>query len=173
MKWLLIILGAIIGIVAVAALAGAMLPEEHNASRMARYSQPPAEVWATITNFSAYPSWRPEVKSVEILTAQNGMPAWKGMDSHGGGIPYQVTEMQAPGKLTAVIADPHLPFSGTWTWEIEPVDGGSSVRIHETGKVHNPIFRFVARFVLGYTATMDNYLKALGKKFGENVQPEN
>lgn len=173
MKWLLITLGLIALLIAVVALGGAMLPEAHTASRWATYNRPPAEIWAVITDFSNYPSWRPEVRSVEMLPGQNGLPAWREIDSHGNSIPYQVTEMRPPERLTAVIADPKLPFSGTWTWDIQPVNGGASVRIHETGRVHNPIFRFVARFVLGYTKTMDQYLKALGTKFGENVQPGN
>jgi len=81
--------------------------------------------------------------------------------------------LHPPETLTAVIADPQLPFSGKWTWDIQPVNGGSRLRIYETGDVHNPIFRFVARFVMGYTRTMDLYLKALGTKFGENVRPAN
>jgi uncharacterized protein YndB with AHSA1/START domain len=173
MKWLLIILGAIVLLIAVTAIIGATLPEEHDASRAATYREPPAEVWSAINDFSSYPSWRPEVKSVEILPGQNGLPSWREVDSHGDSIPYQVTEMHPPERLTAVIADPKLPFSGTWTWDIRPANGGSSVRIHETGKVRNPIFRFVARFVLGYTKTMDQYLKALGTKFGEDVQSGN
>jgi uncharacterized protein YndB with AHSA1/START domain len=174
MKWLLIIVGLIVLLIAAVALIGARLPEEHIASRAAAYHKTPAEVWAVVGDFKSYPAWRPEVKSVEILPGQNGLPSWRETDSHGNSIPYQVTEMHPPGGLTAVIADPELPFSGTWTWEIQPANGGgSSVRIREEGKVHNPFFRFVARFVLGYTKTMDQYLKALGTKFGEDVQPGN
>jgi hypothetical protein len=45
------------------------------------------------------------------------------------------------------------------------------VTITERGLVGNPIFRFVSRFVIGQTATMDSYLRALGKRFGEEVTP--
>ena len=38
-----------------------------------------------------------------------------------------------------------------------------------TGEIHNPIFRVVARFFMGYHATMDAFHKALGAKFGEQV----
>lgn len=173
MKWLLIALGAIVLLIAVVVMAGMALPQEHSATRAAKYDKPPAQVWRTITDFSGYSSWRPTVKSVEILPGQNGLPAWRETDIHGNSVPYQVTEMLPPNKLTAVIADPKLPFSGTWTWKIQPADGGAIVRIYETGKVHNPIFRFVARYVMGYTKTMDAYLKALGSKFGEDIQPGN
>jgi hypothetical protein len=48
----------------------------------------------------------------------------------------------------------------------------STLRITEDGEIRNPIFRFVARFFLGYTATMEAYLRDLGRRFGETVQPE-
>jgi uncharacterized protein YndB with AHSA1/START domain len=96
MKWLLIVLGVIIVLIAAVALVGATLPEEHDASRAATYREPPAEVWRAISDFSGYSSWRPEVKSVEILPGQNGLPAWREIDSHGNSIPYQETEMHPP-----------------------------------------------------------------------------
>jgi hypothetical protein len=34
---------------------------------------------------------------------------------------------------------------------------------------HNPFFRFVSRFVLGYSHTMDSYLRALDKATGQDV----
>jgi hypothetical protein len=41
------------------------------------------------------------------------------------------------------------------------------------GKVYNPVFRFVSRFILGHTQAMDAYLKALGKAVGEEVELRN
>ncbi len=44
------------------------------------------------------------------------------------------------------------------------------VTITENGEIYNPFFRFMARFVFGYTVTMETYLKALGKKFSEDAE---
>ena len=41
------------------------------------------------------------------------------------------------------------------------------LQITEDGQVHNPIFRFMSRFVFGYTATIDGFLKDLHAKFGD------
>ena len=70
------------------------------------------------------------------------------------------------------IADPKLPFGGSWSHQISPVDGGSSLRITETGEVYNPIFRFVSRFFIGHAASIEKYFTALGNKFGERVTIE-
>lgn len=41
----------------------------------------------------------------------------------------------------------------------------------EEGEIYNPIFRCLARFVFGYTSSLESYLKSLGGKFGEEVTP--
>ena len=71
------------------------------------------------------------------------------------------------------IVDKELPFGGSWTWEISPAaEGGSRVSITENGEIYNPFFRFMARYVFGYTGTMETYLRNLGKKLGQDVTPE-
>ena len=44
---------------------------------------------------------------------------------------------------------------------LEPTDAGTRVTITENGEIYNVFFRFMARFVFGYTATMDRVLDAL------------
>jgi hypothetical protein len=44
------------------------------------------------------------------------------------------------------------------------------MRITEDGEVYNPVFRFVSKFVMGQTATLDAYLKAMGNAVGEDAQ---
>jgi hypothetical protein len=53
--------------------------------------------------------------------------------------------------------------------EIVPAEGGCAVTITERGEIYNPVFRFVAHLILGYTGTMEGYLNALGRKFAEDV----
>jgi hypothetical protein len=37
--------------------------------------------------------------------------------------------------------------------------------------VYNPVFRFIAKYIMGHTGTIDTYLANLGKKFGSDVTP--
>ena len=58
-----------------------------------------------------------------------------------------------------------LPFGGTWTYEVQPeADGRSRLQITEDGEIYNPVFRFVSRFVIGQTRTINSYLEALRRQ---------
>jgi uncharacterized protein YndB with AHSA1/START domain len=168
MRRTLIIVGGLAGLLAVAWLVGAMIPREHVATRMARYRQPPEAVWQAITEAEAMPSWRTGVAAVRLLPEDSGLPGWV-ETSDFGDMPLQVVEWRPPQRLRMRIASDELPFGGTWTYEITPAEGGATLRITEDGFVKPALFRLMARFVFGYTATIEQYLKDLGKKFGEEV----
>jgi uncharacterized protein YndB with AHSA1/START domain len=172
MKWILLVLGILVVLIGIVALIGPMLPKAHSATRSARFKQPPDSIWRAITDVEAFPSWRADVKSVERLPDQNGRPAWRETDKHGQVLPLEVIEWDPPRKLVGRISDPKLPFGGTWTYEIAPAEGGCALTITENGEIYNPIFRFMARFVFGYSATIEGYFRSLGKKFGEDVKFE-
>ena len=171
MKWVLIVLGVLVGLVAAAWIIGAMLPKSHSASRMARYNQPPEKIWAALTDIDAMPSWRTDLKSIKRLPDRDGRPAW--VETSGfGDIPLYVELAEPPRRLVCRIADPKLPFGGTWTYVIAPANGGSTLRITEDGEIRPALFRFMSRFLFGYTSTMETYLKNLGRHFGESVSPQ-
>ena len=83
-----------------------------------------------------------------------------------------VENAEPPRRMATRIVDENLPFGGRWEYEIAP-DGAdaSRVTITERGWVSNPIFRFVSRFVMGHTSTLNAYLRALGKHFGTEPTP--
>ena len=164
MKWVLIVVGILIVIVVAVAIIGAALPKNHSASRSARFKQPPQALWAVITG---PPNWRNDIRSFEPLPPQNGRRTWREVDKHGQAILYESVEETPPSRLVTRIADPKLPFGGTWIHEIAVAPNGCQLTITENGEIYNPIFRFMARFVFGYTGSIDGYLKALHSKFGE------
>jgi uncharacterized protein YndB with AHSA1/START domain len=172
-RLLAIIGGAVVGLIAViAAIAvgvGYTLPEKHVATGVAIIPAPPDSVWKTITEVSAYPSWRKDVKRVEVLPASDGRVAWR---EHSGDdvIPMEVVEGTPPSRLVVRIASDSLPFGGAWTYELAPSGTGTRVQITENGIVYNPLFRFVSRYLMGQTKTIDDYLHALGKRYGADVE---
>lgn len=166
MKWILWIFIALAGFLILITVIGYLLPKGHSVTREASFGQPPDVIWKTITDIDAMPSWRQGLKSVKHLPDRQELPAWvETLDSEA--IPLETLRALPPSKLVVRIADPKLPFGGTWTYEITPQPSGSSLRIREDGEIYNPLFRFLARCVFGYTGTIDTYMKSLAKKFGE------
>jgi len=166
MKWILWIFVALSGFLILISLIGSLLPKDHVATRQGRYRQPPEAIWKAITDVDAMPSWREGLKSVKHLPDKNGLPVHLEVTTMGE-IPMETVEMTPPRKLVGRIADPKLPYGGTWTFEITPTAEGSTLRITENGYVTNPVFRFLSRFVFGYSGTIESYLNSLAKKYGE------
>jgi hypothetical protein len=159
-RWALWIVLSLGGLVAVMAAIGAALPKAHSVSRSARVAWPPDKLYTLLADVDRYPSWRTDVKTLERLPDRDGKPAWV-ETMRSGRIPMFFERMERPSLLVGRIADPSLPFGGTWTYRISAADGGSTLTITEDGEVYNPIFRFMSRFVFGHTATMDAFMKNL------------
>ena len=164
MKWLWIGLLAVAAIFGIIAGIGVLLPQNHSATRSAHFHQPPQAVWDVITG---PPTWRPNVKRFENLPPHNGHRMWKEIDARGNAVTYEAIEETPPFRLITQIADPSLPYGGMWIHEISLEPGGSMLQITENGEIYNPIFRFMSRFVFGYTGTIDASIQALHARFGE------
>ena len=166
MKWILWIFIALAGVLMLITLIGWLLPKAHSVSREAQFPEPPEAIWKAITDIEAMPEWRQGLKSVKHLPDKNGLPSWV-ETSASGTIPFETVVSQPPSRWIVRIADSRLPFGGTWTYEITPVAAGSRVRIREDGEVYNPVFRFLSRYVFGYSGTIDAYLKSLERRLAE------
>ena len=70
-----------------------------------------------------------------------------------------------PKKLVRTIADPKSPFLGSWTYELEPLDGDKTrLTITERGTVKPPLFRLIGKMTNMTTSTIDRYQSDLAKK---------
>ncbi len=164
---LALIAGAILsGLMALMAIGGALLPKKHVVSRSAEFKLPPGSIWAAITNVESYPEWRTGVTKVEIVQHEP-KKRWREKSSQGE-ILFELAEAAPPNHLVTRIADPKLPFGGTWTYEIAPSGTGSRLTITENGEVYNVFFRFLSRFVFGYASSIDAWMKSLAKKSGDS-----
>jgi hypothetical protein len=148
------------GVALIVVLVGAMLPRQHTASRTARVALPPAALYGLLSDVSQYQSWRAGLQGLQRLPDKHGMPAWI-EDANGMKIPMRFERMEPPSLLVARIDSTELAFGGTWTYRIAPADGGSDLTITEDGEVYNVVFRFMSRFVFGYHATMDAFIRGL------------
>lgn len=163
MKIPMLVLVVIVGLVALIAAIGWMLPVKHVATRQATYRATPEMVFATISDVERLPTWRSSVKSVEIDASLPGKTRFR--EVGGDGTIAYVIEESIPGRrLVTRIDDATLPFGGTWTYALTPAGEGTTLRITEDGEVYNPIFRFMSKFVFSHHRTMETYLTELGVK---------
>jgi uncharacterized protein YndB with AHSA1/START domain len=171
MRWVLLIAGLLVLAILVVCVIGYMLPQSHVASASARFAAAPDSIWVSLTDVPAFPKWRPGVSRVELLPDENGQRGWRELGKHDA-VTYRVVESVPARRLVTRIADQNLPYGGSWTYELAPDGSGTRLTITERGEVYNPIFRFVSRFIMGYTATMEGMLRALGTRHGETVTPK-
>lgn len=159
----------VIGLVALVAIVfgvGSLLPVSHVAARSAPISATPEAIFALLIDIEHYPQWRDGVTATERLPTMNGRTRFveiSGSDS----LAFEILDATAPKRLVTHIIGEGLPFGGEWVFELEPVGIRSRLTITEHGEVYSPVFRFVSRFVMGHTATIDGYLESVERHFGE------
>ena len=148
-------------------LLGMRLPREHTAVRTMILAAPRQAVWQAITDFAKQPEWRHDLKSVERLPDSEGRSVWR-ENSKGSGSMTLITEQFIPPTYVVRTIANEGSFSGSWEFSLltNPVGGGTAITLTERGQVRNPLFRFIAHYVLKYRS-MDDYLRQLAAKFGE------
>jgi len=171
LKWVLIVGGGLILLVAVLMLVGSFLPREHRATCRATFRAKAEALFALLSDFDAHPSWRSGVKSVRHVDPIDGKPAFVEESKHGP-VRYAIERSEPPRRLVLRIADDSLPYGGTWTFTLAPEADGTLLAITEDGFVDPALFRVLSRFVFGHHATMEEYLASLAQKLGETVTVE-
>jgi len=170
-RWTLFVVGGIIALVVAATVIGVLLPRDHVASSTITLRQPPDSVWRVVRDFAGQPFWWKDVIGMVRLADGGGRERWR-QESTMGPMSLEIIEDQPPSRLlTQVLTPEDAGFGGTWTYAVAALEHQTSVTITEQGWVANPLVRFVARTFFGPHTTMDAYLRALGRRFGQEVEP--
>ena len=160
-RWVFIAVGGLIALITAVWLIGLGLPQDHSVTLSRVLPAPVADVWERITDLDGYARWRPDVDAVELIERpSNVLPAWRERGS-GGVLTLEATVAEPLTRLVFEIIDEGQPFGGSWTYLLEPTESGTRLTITEDGEIYSPVFRFVAKFVLGYEGTIKKYLDAL------------
>lgn len=168
MKYLYITLATLGGILIVIYVTGSLLPQSHTATSGRELEAPKAAVWQAVTGREAYPQWRSKLERVEILSDSAEAPRWREYYSNSDPITFEEVSRTDSSKLVTRISDETLPFGGTWTYRLEERAESTLITITENGEVYNPVFRFVSYFIMGHSATMDQYLDDLERHLSKS-----
>jgi len=167
MKIVLVVVGVLVLLVVGVVVVGYLLPKRHVVARSALFKASPERLFALVAGNQ---DWRPDVKTCELITGDGGRQFQRETSKQGGTMLYELLDSRPSVGIVRRIAGENLPFGGSWTFALTPENGGTRVRITEDGEVYNPVFRFVSALIMGQTATLDAYLKAMGKATGEDIQ---
>jgi len=166
MNWVLIVVVVLVALVVLAYVIGALSPADHVASLTWRLGKPDSEVWSAITDFERVPEWNPGVASVRRIADVDGRPAYR--EKYGGFEVTNVLRESVPNRKVVREILPEGAFSGSWTLELAPDDGGTRLTITERGHIGSPLFRAMMRFNDNFK-TMRGYTTALGRRLGVPV----
>jgi len=170
MKTLLRVVLYLVGILAFLGLAafaiGATMPVDHSVSVTDTVAAPPAKVFAIITDIAAGPTWRKEVKSVNVLPRSNGRDVWVedmggGMTMHFLAVTTAVPGANGHGVRKVELDDPS--YGGTWTYEVNPgpTPNTSTLKITEDGYIKPAFYRFMMAYIFGPTKYLKLYMTEL------------
>lgn len=166
MYWILFVMGAIVAVVVAILVGGLVTPRTHVASRAVTFRATPDRVWQTIHDVANYGEWRNELEDVSVVDSEQPQLRWRETSTRGS-VTFGVTLDEPPRRFAARILDDDLPYSGEWTWQLDADGDGTRVTITERGEVGNPIFRFIGAHLIGYTRSIDTYLKGLALHLGD------
>ena len=167
MRYVLVTTAVLVLLAVGVLVVGWILPVEHRVTREATIKATSQDLFRVITDVESAPQWRPSVKEVQILPPVDGRSQFREIGKNGS-ILFQIDSIEPNRYLVTRIADRSLPFGGKWTYELIPHGDSTTLRITEDGEVYNPLFRFVSRFVMGHTATIDEYLSDVKKRLGQS-----
>jgi len=166
MYWILFVMGAIVAVVLAVLVGGLVTPRTHVASRAITLRATPELVWSTVRDVARYGDWRNELEDASVVDTEQPQLRWRETSTRGS-VTFGVTVDEPPHRLAARILDDDLPYSGEWTWQVDAAGENTHVTITERGDVGNPIFRFIGAHLIGYTRSIDTYLKALAHHVGD------
>ena len=151
---------------------GTSLPIDHHATCSVPFDGPPEYLFAAIADDGTSTRWRPDITSAVLVSGKGPTAVWRETDGYGHAVTYRTTALVAGTKLARTIDYvPGMPYAGTWTFNVSRDEfsprnnsaGGSYLTIDEDGQIYNPFFRFLARYVVGYSQGIETYLNDLGR----------
>ncbi|GAB4513048.1 MAG: SRPBCC family protein [Haliangiales bacterium] len=170
MRWILALITIITLLLAAVVVIGGLLSPGHEASRAAELPAEPDAVFAIISAIEDSARWRPEVYEVRRLPgptpAGPGGARYREVGVHGP-VTVAIVEAAPPTRLVLAVSGAGPGFEGTWTFALEPIPTGTRVTLTERGEIENPVFRFLSRYLVGYTTSIDAYLAALTARLAQ------
>jgi len=165
-RTLVVVLLALASVLLVMGVLGLLLPDTHAASVGVRLAVPIDRVWGAVSDVGALPTWCSDFHAVEPVTAANKGETWKVTGAWGDA--EMTVELREPPQRMVTFFDAGT-FSGTWTYQLAPAEGGGThLLLAEEGTVTNPFVRTLM-LLADPKESMRSYARDLADHFGVTV----
>jgi hypothetical protein len=162
--FMLIIAGIFLLIFLALLIVGLLQPVKHSVTRSIHLHQPPATVFAVLTNTAALPTWSTTVQSVVPLPDSDGKPTAR-VTLKWGHLQMIMTQIETspPIKLVIRMTRENGPILGTWTYQITADNnGGCNIALTKKERSKPPLFEPLA----GYAGS----IRTSGKPFTTSLK---
>ncbi|HLJ84603.1 MAG TPA: hypothetical protein VKT51_10560 [Candidatus Eremiobacteraceae bacterium] len=153
---------------------GTTIPIWHSTKCAADIAAPSDALFGAIADDGSSASWRPELRSVTLVSGSGPTTVWRETYKSGQELTLYTNRLgYASGRqlVRDIPFDPRLGFDGNWVFNVgksgQRGENKTRVAINEQGHIYNPVFRFLTKYVFGYSGSIRTYLTDLGAKFGE------
>jgi hypothetical protein len=164
--WLSVVIVLAIGL---AIFLGSRVPVAHTVSVSETIPASQEKVWGLISDVASQPNWRTGLKAVQPLPSENGATCWAEVET-GTTMPLCADVREAPVRQVVRIANPKLPFGGTWTYVLEPAgENSTKLTITENGTTGPAMWRFVDHYILHEDGEIKQYMGDLKRVASQGV----
>ena len=161
-KWIALAVAALAVAFSGAMLWGWMLPAHLEAKRSVVINRPPETVWWVLTDYNNAALWHPQYKTSRAISAPGEKPIrWRVLYTDGKVANIEVREEKYARHLVEGIADAKLPFTGSWTVDLEPDDEMCKVTVHSSVVIRRPLDRLFVHWLVDPQVELAKILNAL------------
>lgn len=156
-----VILAVLFFALIVVRIIGGSLPREHSAEQSTVIGISPEQIYTLVKEVPNYPAWRPSVKKVEVLKADAEHPVFKIWNERRGMPLALISDVPYSILVFEVAENENAMFGGTWTYAFKEEGDGCRMTLRESGWINPPIFRFLARYIIGHGKSIDMMISDL------------
>ena len=170
MSWVLIILGGLIGLIALAFIVGSLLPAHYAGSVTVSIPHAPAAVWAELMSVEKHPIGGRMVRAVQRLPDHHGLACWT-EDLGQSIVTVRTVEAEPPSRVVREMNDSVVPMTARAEIRLEPAGAGCTVTGEHRitvrhGTWHVPIFRIMLTITGGAKRGVRDYLRRVSRALG-------
>jgi len=127
---------------------GFLMPVRYEGRTEVEYDRSVQQVWDALQDATAHPMTGKMMKSVEMLSADEGRPAWREDMGHGEVITVTTTGYEPPHRMMREMSSSTVNMTSRWEYELVPTGQGCCVSLSgvtdiEKGTWHTPLFRLM------------------------------